>query len=348
MDKFWITPPDARPYAGASEGDTMHKFATLCVLLMAGGAAFAQDSDLDVAMLLPGRIDGNGFMEAGYNGLLRIQTEFGAEISHIDGIKPERDALAGALRDLAERKPDMVIAHGGQNSDAARIVAAEYPGIRFAVVQGNVIGPNLSSHEVLQKESAWRAGAAADLLTETDVVGHISGIRVPPGLKGRGAFHHGLMRTNPETRFLTIFAGDQDDTALAQRVAAAQIGEGADIIFTMLNAGRSGATDAMRGTKTRQIGNVIDWTAVEPGIFVASALADVGMPAVEAVRDVANGQWQPGVIKAIGLENPAAVSLARSPDVPAEVRPEIDSLRDRIVADQIKIDTAYDGPAPAP
>lgn len=326
----------------------MHKSATLCLLLMTGGAAFAQGGDLDIAMLLPGRIDDNGFMEAGYNGLLRIQRDFGAKISHVDGIKPERDLLAEALRELAERKPDMVIAHGGQNSEAAQIVAAEYPDIRFVVVQGHVTGPNLSSYEVLQEESAWLAGAAAGLLTETDVVGHISGIRVAPGLKGRGAFYHGLMHTNPEARFLTIFAGDQDDNALSQRVATAQIEEGADIIFTMLNAGRSGATEAMRGMKTRQIGNVIDWTAVEPGIFVASALADVGIPGVEAVRDLADGQWQAGTVKAIGLENPAAVSLALSPGVPADVRAEIDSLRDQIVADRITVATDYDGPELAP
>lgn len=204
-------------------------------------------------------------------------------------------------------------------------------------------GPNLSSYEVLQEESAWLAGAAAGLLTQTNVVGHISGIRVPPGLKGRGAFYHGLMHTNPDARFLTIFAGDQDDNELSRRVATAEISEGADIIFTMLNAGRNGATEAMRGTKTRQIGNVIDWTKVEPDVFVASALADVGIPSVEAVRDYTSGQWTPGVIKSIGLENPQAVSLALSEDVPAEVRTEVDALREQIVTDQIEVATDYEG-----
>lgn len=141
MGKFWITAPEALPYARVTEGEnTVHKLATFCVLLMTGGAAFTLDSDLDNAMLLPGRIDDNGFMEAGYNGLLRIQREFGARVSYIDGINPERDLLAEALRELAERKPDMVIAHGGQNSEAAQIVAAEYPDIRFVVVQGHVTG----------------------------------------------------------------------------------------------------------------------------------------------------------------------------------------------------------------
>jgi basic membrane protein A and related proteins len=326
----------------------MHNFGLICALLMTSSTAMAQDGDLEVAMLLPGKIDDNGFMEAGYNGLLKIEDEFGATISYLDGIKPERDLLAAALRKLAEDKPDLVIAHGGQNSEAAQIVAAEFPDVQFVVVQGAVTGPNLSSYEVLQEESAWLAGAAAGLLTQTDVVGHISGIRVPPGLKGRGAFYHGLMHTNPDARFLTIFAGDQDDNDLSRRVAAAEISEGADIIFTMLNAGRGGATEAMRGTKTRHIGNVIDWTKVEPGVFIASAMADVGIPSVEAMRDYTSGQWTPGVVKSIGLEKPQAVSLALSEGVPEAVRTKIDALREKIVSDQIEVSTDYEGPELTP
>lgn len=307
-------------------------------------SAQAQDSDLSIAMLIPGNIDDNGFMEAGYNGLLEIQKEFGADIAYIDQIQPQKPLLEQALRSLADKSPDMVIAHGGQNNEAAQTVAAEYPDIPFVVVQGGVTGPNLSSYEVLQEQSAWLGGAAAGLMTQTGVVGHISGIRVTPGLKGRGGFYNGLMHTRPDAKFLTIFAGDQDDTALAERVAKAEIDQGADIIFTMLNAGRQGATDAMRAAGVRQIGNVIDWTTVDPEVFVASAIADVSIPSVEAVRDLTEGKWQPDTIRHIGLENPAAITLTLSDAVPTDVRAQIERLRDQIVRGEITVSTDYTGP----
>jgi basic membrane protein A len=312
------------------------------VVALMGTSALAQD--LEIAMLLPGNIEDNGFMEAGYNGLLAIESELGAKTSYIDQVKPEQALLEKALRELADQSPDMVIAHGGQNSKAAEVVAPEYPDIEFVVVQGGVTGPNLSSYEVLQEESAWLAGAAAGLMTKTGVVGHISGIRVPPGLKGRAAFYDGLKHSKPEAKFLTIFAGDQDDNALSERVARMEIEQGADIIFTMLNAGRTGATDAMRETGTRHIGNVIDWTAIEPGVFVASAVANVSIPSIEAVRDFKSGEWKPGVIKSIGLENTDAVSLTLAGDVPAEIRAELDELRKKIVDDEIEVSIQYDGP----
>lgn len=322
------------------------KFFPLAVAtsLLLSGAAIAQDSKLAIAMLIPGNIEDNGFMEAGYNGLLKIEKEFGADISYIDNIKPQKEDLETALRSLAQKSPDMVIAHGGQNNEAAKTVAAEFPEIPFVVVQGGVTGANLSSYEVLQEDSAWLGGAAAGLLTKSGVVGHISGIRVPPGLKGRGGFYNGLMHTKPDAKFLTIFAGNQDDNELSAKVAQAETEQGADIIFTMLNAGRQGATDAMRAAGAKQIGNVIDWTKVDPEVFVASAIADVSIPSVEAVRDLSKGEWKPDTIKHIGLENPDAVSLTLSESVPAEVREQIAALREKIVSGEIKVSTEYDGP----
>ena len=135
---------------------------TLTAALLLTTAAHATSADaLSVAMLIPGKIDDNGFMEAGYNGLLKIQQELGAKVAYLDKVEPKRDALEEALRSLAQASPDMVIAHGGQNNEAAQTVSAEFPDIPFVVVQGNVTGANLSSYEVLQEDSAWLAGAAA-------------------------------------------------------------------------------------------------------------------------------------------------------------------------------------------
>lgn len=307
-------------------------------------SVFADEKQLSVSMLLAGQIDDKGFMEAGYNGLVAIREQLGAKTSYIDGVEPKPELLAEALRKLAAEKPDLVIAHGGQNNQAAETVAAEFPDVNFVVVQGAVTGPNLSSYEVLQEESAWLAGAMSGLMTQTGVVGHISGIRVKPGLKGRGGFYNGLMHTNPDAKFLTIFAGNQDDNELSRRVAKEEIDQGADIIFTMLNAGRTGAIDAMRESGVKQIGNVRDWYPDHPDVFVASAIANVSIAGLQAAKDLQDGTWQPGTIVKIGLDNPDAVSLALSPDVPDDVRGKLDGLRQEIIDGNIEVSVEYEGP----
>jgi basic membrane protein A and related proteins len=303
----------------------------------------AAAAGLRVAALFAGKVDDRGFMQAGYDGLKLAEQQAGVTISFTQGIAPQPDALAAALRALAQQKPDLIIAHGGQNNAAARTVAAEFPDIAFVVTQGNVTGANLASYEVLQEQSAFLAGALAGLMTRSNVVGHMSGIRVTPGLKGRAGWAAGVAHTNPGATLLTNFSGNQDDNALSKKVATAMIAAGADIVFTMLNAGRTGAVEACREKGVQQIGNVVDWTTIVPDVFVASACADSGRAVLQAVTDKVAGRFSPGTVRQVGLEVPEAVRLAMAPRVPEPVRTRIAAIAADIVAGRLKIPHDWTG-----
>jgi len=299
---------------------------------------------MHIAMLLPGKIDDEGFMESGYDGLKKIKEDLNAEISYKANIKPEEKEMKSALEDLAKEKPNMIIAHGGQASEAVENIAKEYPNIEFVVTQGHVKGKNLSSYEVLQEESAYLAGAAAGLLTKSGTVGHMSGIRVVPGLKGRAAFADGLKKTNPNAKLLTSFIGDQDSVDLSRKYADAQANAGADIIFTMLNSGRQGVTDVLGKLGLKEIGNVKDYVKIEPDIFIGSAVADSGMAGYLAAERLIKGNYKPNVIERMGLENEVAVRLSLSNKVPSEVKQKIDKLAEQLKDGSIEIKTEYNGP----
>ena len=221
---------------------------------------------------------------------------------------------------------------------------SEQPQIQFLVIQGGVEGPNLTSYEVLQEQSAWLAGAAAALMTKTGVVGHISGIRVPPGLKGRAAYAAGVAYAKPGVKLLTTFCGEQDDAALAEKVTIAQADAGADIIFTMLNAGRTGAIAGCREKKIKQIGNVRDWVPVAPDVFIASAIADVSVAMSDGVMAALSGRLVPGQHVRLGVANGNAVRLAMATDVPESVRAAITAYTADIASGKIAVPTTYEGP----
>ena len=298
---------------------------------------------VSVGALFAGRIDDRGFMEAGWRGLERARNELGAQTRYIDAVAPRRELLVKALTELVSSGVDLVIAHGGQNNEACAEVAAQFPRVRFAVTQGAVTGVNLASYEVLQEESAYLAGVLAALTTRSGVVGYMSGIRVRPGLKGRAGFAAGVRATRPEVRLLTNFSGNQDDNALSRRVALAQMSAGADVVFTMLNAGRDGVTQACRERHARQIGNVVDWVAVDPQVFVASAVADVSIAVFESIRDARDGRFPAGTVRKVGLANPQAVRLAMASDVPVSVRARVQEAADGIMQGRIVVPETFDG-----
>jgi len=297
-----------------------------------------------IAGMFPGSVDDGGFIEAGYRGLLRIRDELGIPVTYVDGIPPDEEAMKVALRELAASDAKLVVAHGGQASEAVQRVAWEFPQQRFVSIQGHLVRPNLAIYEVLQDQSAWLAGAAAGQLTKSNVVGHMSGLRNRPGLNARAAFAGGLAFTNPRARLLTSFSGTQDDAAVAKRVALAQIDAGADIIFTMLNAGRTGAIEACRERGVKQIGNVRDWVAVMPDVFVASAVSDAGVAVYQAGRDLSDNIWKGELVKRFGVRYPDAVRLALAPGVPQPVRLRIEGLTKEMAVGAIAVPETYSGP----
>lgn len=320
--------------------------ASLSALWLAGCAAPSvamRPTALKIGALFAGKRDDRGFMEAGWRGLEQARLELGVETAFIDSIQPQRVALVAALEQLARDGAQLVIAHGGQNNEACEEVARRFPDTRFVVTQGAVSGPNLASYEVLQEESAYLAGMLAALTTRTGVVGHMSGIRVRPGLKGRAAYAAGVRDANPSVRLLTNFSGQQDDNALSYKVAMAQAAQGADVIFTMLNAGREGVTQACRARSIRQIGNVVDWVAIHPDVFTGSAMANVGMAVYKAVKDMQAGSAPKGIEK-IGLSYPGAVQLSMASGIPSAVRQQIDQARLAIMDGSLKIPEDYQGP----
>lgn len=318
--------------------------ASLLALPFMGGCATPSSAPPAVGALFAGRVDDRGFMEAGWRGLERARTELGAKTRFIDGVQPRKELLSAALTQLAESGVGLVVAHGGQNNEACAEVAARFPQVRFVVTQGAVVAANLCSYDVLQEESAYLGGVLAALTTRTGVVGHMSGIRVRPGLKGRAAYVAGVQATNPSVKILTNFSGNQDDNALSKRIALAEMAAGADVIFTMLNAGREGVSQACREKGTRQIGNVIDWVKLDPKVFVASAIADVSIGVFEAVRDLQQGQFPAGNIRKVGIANPQAVSLSMANDVSAAVQSRVMQAAADIASGKIKVPEAYNGP----
>lgn len=334
----------------------LFKFAIpllLFLLVSCGGSSSDLEAENEppgnesvIRVLVPGNKRSKGFMASGFRGFSRIKSEISnVDVGYLSDIsETSEEALSEALRKLAEDKPDLIIAVGGQNDKAAETVSKEFSDIQFVVVQGSVKGENLSSYTVKQEQSAYLAGALAGLLTESNVVGHLSGTTQQSGLDARGAFYHGLISTNPEADFLTIFTGDMDNPDINKEAAKAQIDAGADYIFTMLNDGRAGADDAMRMNekKVYAIGNAIDWTQ-EKEIYIASAVADPSVAVFTAAKDYVDGNLESNNIKEFDLNDDMVVDLAIENTVSENVKEEIEEIKKQILNKNIEIDTSYTG-----
>lgn len=297
---------------------------------------------MKISVIFVGELHDGGFNQCAFEGVKQSQRTAGdMEIDVVGGLSYDPTAMEQSLRDSAARS-DGVVFIGGQGNMVTPAVAADFPDRSFAIVQGNVTGPNLASYDVLQEQSAFLAGVLAARITQTGTVGHLSGHRVVPGLKGRAAFAAGVKHADNAVRLVTGFCGTQDDSTVTEAWTRALIAEGADHIFTMLNAARAGATRACRRTGAHQIGNAADWCTIDPDVFVASAVARIDLGVVRAISDM-QGRLGRDEIVQLGIGDDA-VSLSMGQDVPKAIRQEIDTLSRQIANGGLLVDTAYDGP----
>lgn len=284
----------------------------------------------------PGR---GGFNEAAVRGAERASLA-GHELELHWVSSPDR---AAHLRALCESAPDLIVVHGGQGDAPVADVAADFPQVQFAITQGSHVAPNVAAYEILQEHSAFLAGILAGLrAAERGEAAHLSGERVRPGLKGRAAYADGVRRITGRDP-LTGFCGNQHDEVLAQSWTEALIAQEARVVFAMMDGGRDGVSAACRQAGIWQIGNVLDWVARDPEVYLASALADSGLCVERAVADHAEGRLATGQIVRIGLEAPQALRLVPGKDVSASERAIIDGWAGRLHQGSIEVAHDYSG-----
>ncbi len=295
---------------------------------------------MKIAVFFVGEVHDSGFNASALDGARAAEGL--AEIKIISGLPYDQAAIRMRLNDVVPQV-DGVVFIGGQGSVATPEFAAAYPDKRFAVIQGQEIGANLASYDVRQEDSAFLAGVLAAHMTQTGIVGHLSGHRVKPGMKGRAAFVAGVAHANSCVKVLTGFCGTQDDNSITQIWANAQIAAGADIIFTMLNGARSGAIEACRAHNVHQIGNALDWVPVAPDVFLASAIARIDLGVERAIADMA-AKITPKSVVQFGLTDGACVRLSMGDNVSSDAKEQVAIAEQNIRAGEITIPSTYDGP----
>lgn len=296
----------------------------------------------------PGR---GGFNEAAVHGAERaaqagqpLQLEWIAA----NGAAARTERIA----QLCAAGPDLVIVHGGQGDAPVAEVAPRYPRTQFTITQGHHTAANVASYEILQEHSAFLAGVLAGLRAGNGRAAHLSGERVRPGLKGRAAYADGVRRVTGQDP-LTAFCGNQHDAALGAAWTRALSARDARVLFAMMDGGRDGVTRICRETGVWQIGNVLDWVARDPQVYLASALADSGLCVQRAAADHAAGALAVGRVTRYGLEEAASLRLVLGAKVGAQERSVLDEWAGRLASGALDIASDYAGaeftlPAPPP
>jgi basic membrane lipoprotein Med (substrate-binding protein (PBP1-ABC) superfamily) len=271
--------------------------AVLCgaLLVGCGGTGSTPDANstagtgagaFKVALVTPGDINDQGWNQLAYEGLQQLE-KGGAKISHQVTKNPSEQQPA--LRDYADQKYDLILCHGFEYGERAKVVARNYPDTKFVIVGGNVTQePNVATMIPKLEEATYLLGMVAGGMTKTNKVGLIGGMDLPVIKSTFESFEKGAKAVNPKVQVLINYVGNFEDQNAGKEVAKGMIARGADILFHNADQAGKGMFVAAQESKGKVLvfGSNRDQNNVAPDVTLASAVIELPRAFQQLVADI--------------------------------------------------------------
>lgn len=285
--------------------------ATPLAAAVAGTArgALAQD-EVVVTMVT----DTLGLGDQNFNDLAKRGLDAAVEDFGIRGEVIESRDQASYLPNLtqATQQSDLTVAVGFLLIDAIAEAAVQFPDESFLLIDAIVEAENVASVVFKEQEGAFLAGIAAGLSTESNQIGILGGLEIPPVIRYEVGFEAGVLSVNPEAEVTASYVGNFDDVALGRELSLAMYNNGADIVFAI--AGRAGIGPFEAANELGEgywvVAADTDQSQLGADRQLAVATKGVDTALYTVAEQVVNDSFQGGVLDlglaegGVGLENP--------------------------------------------
>ncbi len=238
-----------------------------------------------VAFILNSSINDGGWGTACYSELVAAcEKSPNWEMKYTDNLT--QDGYYDAMVAYCNEGFDLIYAPGGEYTDAVLQVAAEYPDVAFALLNGAEDTPaaaansNVTSLLPDGQQIGWIAGALAGLMSETGTIAFIGGMELTTTLaKYNGFCEAAAYVAEQEGKTVTgldaVYANSFDDSSKGIEFANAMIEQGADVFFGDASAVDSGARQAIDDYNTAA-GSVKVYDIAQPADFLGQNACIIG------------------------------------------------------------------------
>jgi basic membrane protein A len=265
-----------------------------------------------------------------------------------------------AMRAFAERGYDLVIGVGFAQGPIMEVVARDFPGVRFAIIDGVILDDdgktpraNVASLVFKEHEGSYLAGVIAAMTSRSGTLGFVGGMDIPLIKRFARGYEEGARAARPDVRVIQNYVGVTDaawnNPGKGKELAMAQIGKGADVIFAAAGNSGLGVFDAVEqagvvnGRATHfVIGVDSNQNGVKPGFVLTSMVKRVDNAVYDIVEEVVAGRFQGG-FHVFGLESDAvgySLDQFNKPLVSAAAIAAAEDARKKIIAGQIRVTDA--------
>ncbi|MFL6676523.1 MAG: BMP family protein [Massilia sp.] len=311
--------------------------AALCI---AGSAAAAAAPKLGIVYDAGGKFD-KSFNQSAYEGAERFKKATG--ISYMEAQASSDTQAEQVLRGLARKKLDLIAAIGFSQTQAVQKVAAEFPTVRFVIIDSVAKGNNVNSVMFKEQEGSYLVGVAAAMATKSKKIGFVGGMDIPLIRAFACGYTQGAKAQQPKIEILQNMVGTTsaawNDPAKGGELARAQFDRGVDVVFAVAGGSGMGTLQQAKEKGKLAIGVDSNQNYLHPGTMLTSMVKHVDNAIYDSFMQMKDGTWKPGVTYK-GLAE-GGVDWIVDKDNRAVVTPamekRVNAVRDDIIKGKIKV-----------
>lgn len=271
------------------------------------------------------------------------------------------------LNGFVSQKCDLIVAIGGLMGDATKASAQANPNQKYAIVDDSLPLPNVFSIQFDTAQAGYLAGYLAAGYSKSKTVATYGGVKIPPVTIFMDGFVDGVAHYNQvKNAHVKVlgwnkasqngsFTNDFTDQNKGRSLSDAFVAQGADVIMPV--AGGAGLGTAAAAQQANGKYSVI-WVdqdgcvsaAQYCSVFLSTVVKNVADATEAAVSQTAAGTLQGGT-GSIGTLANNGVQLAPyhqfDSKVPAELKTEIDKLKQDIISGAVKVSSPAQPVPPA-
>lgn len=242
-------------------------------------------ADPGIVYELGGKFD-KSFNEAAWHGIERWKKETGKNVLEFEiSSEPQREQ---ALRRMAERGVNPLIAVGFSQQSAVTKVAKDFPELRFVIIDEEVKLPNVESILFKEQEGSFLVGALAAMASKSGKVGFVGGMDVPLIRKFQCGYEQGAKYINRKVDTSAAMIGTTgaawNDPARGGELAKAQFARGVDVIFAAAGGSGTGVYQAAKDAGRLAIGVDSNQNYMQPGTMLTSMVKRVDVAVYKALK----------------------------------------------------------------
>ena len=215
--------------------------------VFAFGASGKPQKVMTIGAALIGPKNDKSFNQAAYEGILLAIKQNPGKFKLVSVIEnratdQQRTQSIETLAPLV----DIVVAVSAAYGPILDVEADKFPTKYFIDVAGytSKFHKNVTGFANDWGAPAFVGGAIAATLSKSGTVGYVGGASIPPTTQAAAGFKHGAQLINKKIKVLSNITGDFNDVAKAKQATAAELADGADVVYPFLDAGIDGSYQA--------------------------------------------------------------------------------------------------------